>query len=385
MSQVTVSGSTSPKPRTWSALLRVGLALGSTLFTCALLEVALRVVHPIPLHSTDTYLAPISPDGAGPGAKAGAMLLVPGSEGRDTKPEFDVPVKINSHGLRDREFTYEKAPNTYRILVLGDSQTFGFGVHAEESYPKVLERLLRKESRRPVEVINTGVPGSGTAHQLFFLEHQGWKYQPDLVVVGYFFNDITNNSLCQLYNVRDGRLIRSAATSLREEDELWKQSDGKKGVIAYHLPKVSRPNPPFWIRHSHLARLVRQSISNVKQQSTQEVRTDRMANARKLTTHLLGEISRQCEERGIPCVVALLPSIRECIHRPDEDLAVRNADLLTQVKGPKTITFDLMPAFRKAGYQPLFYPQDEHFTAAGHQKVGELLAGKIRQVEKRFQ
>lgn len=385
MSEVTLSEPSRSKARGLALLLKAGLAMGSTLFTCALLEVALRVVHPIPLHSTDTYLAPISPDGAGPGAKAGAMLLVPGSEGRDTKSEFDVPVKINSHGLRDREFAYEKPPGTYRILVLGDSQTFGFGVHAEESYPKVLERILRKEARQPVEVINTGVPGSGTAHQLFFLEHQGWKYQPDLVVVGYFFNDITNNSLCQLYAVRDGRLTRNASTALREEDDLWKQSQGKEGVIAYHLPKVSRPNPPFWIRHSHLARLVRQSTANMRLRSQRELQTERMAGARTLTTHLLGEISRQCEERGVKCVVALLPSIRECKHRPDEDLAVRNADLLTQLGGPKTTTYDLMPAFRQAGYQPLFYPQDEHFTAAGHQKVGELLAEKVRRVEEKLQ
>ena len=55
-----------------------------------------------------------------------------------------VPVHTNSLGVRDdREFPLEKAPNTFRILVLGDSVTFGHGSLYETTYPHLLEQRLR--------------------------------------------------------------------------------------------------------------------------------------------------------------------------------------------------------------------------------------------------
>ena len=100
-------------------------------------------------------------------------------------------VKINSQGLRDYEYPLQKAPNTFRIIVLGDSVTFGTGVTMEETYAKRLEIMLNAGSSQwHYEVLNFGIPGAQTHHELSYFEKKGLRYQPDLLILGYFLNDL---------------------------------------------------------------------------------------------------------------------------------------------------------------------------------------------------
>lgn len=104
-----------------------------------------------------------------------------------------VPAHTNSLGFRDnREYPLAKSPGTFRILVLGDSVTFGHGALYETSYPYLLEQQLR--AWRPEvkwEVWNLGVPGYNTAQELAQLRQVGDRYHPDLVVVGFYLNDFS--------------------------------------------------------------------------------------------------------------------------------------------------------------------------------------------------
>lgn len=107
----------------------------------------------------------------------------------------DVPVHTNSLGLRDdREYDLRKKPGTFRILVLGDSVTFGHGSIAENTSPRLLEGKLR--AWRPEvdwQVWNAAVPGYNTAQELAHLLEVGPSFQPDLVIVGFYENDLFDN------------------------------------------------------------------------------------------------------------------------------------------------------------------------------------------------
>lgn len=106
-----------------------------------------------------------------------------------------VPVRTNSLGFRDdREYGLDKTPGTFRIIVLGDSVTFGHGALYETTYPYLVEQRL-KGWRPDVkwEVWNLGVPGYNTSDELEYLNQVGGRYQPDLVVVGFYPNDFTAN------------------------------------------------------------------------------------------------------------------------------------------------------------------------------------------------
>jgi hypothetical protein len=106
-----------------------------------------------------------------------------------------VPVHINSLELRDpREYPVEKGPNVFRVLVLGDSVTFGHGSVYEHTYPFLLEQQLRRW--RPDinwQVWNAAVPGYNTSQELAHLLEVGDRVKPDLVVVGFFANDLSDN------------------------------------------------------------------------------------------------------------------------------------------------------------------------------------------------
>ena len=106
-----------------------------------------------------------------------------------------VPVRINNLGFRDeRDYSLAKGPKTFRIVVLGDSVTFGHGSVYEHSYPYLLERRLT-QWRPDVDwqVWNLAVPGYNTSQELEHLKEIGPQFSPDLVIVGFFENDLVDN------------------------------------------------------------------------------------------------------------------------------------------------------------------------------------------------
>ncbi len=85
---------------------------------------------------------------------------------------------INEKGLRDDDVPHEKPENWFRILLLGDSRSFGFGVPIEQHFSRILEGYFTN-----LDVINMAVDGYGIDQELLLLEMEGFKYQPDLVMV----------------------------------------------------------------------------------------------------------------------------------------------------------------------------------------------------------
>ena len=106
-------------------------------------------------------------------------------------------IDVNSHGRRDRERSFDKPDGTCRIVVLGDSLMEGLQVAGQNTFSSVLETALRTDpSVAPahVEVLNTGVSGYGTDNELLYFRNEGYRYAPDLVILGFTIgNDIRNN------------------------------------------------------------------------------------------------------------------------------------------------------------------------------------------------
>jgi hypothetical protein len=112
---------------------------------------------------------------------AGYTLMKPGSH-----YEWQgITVDINSHGLRGPETSYEKPPATFRILNLGDSVVMGWGVREENTYGQRLESLLNEQGigNLRYEVINAGVPGWNLENELAYLQAEGLKFEPDLILL----------------------------------------------------------------------------------------------------------------------------------------------------------------------------------------------------------
>ncbi|GJM15980.1 MAG: hypothetical protein DHS20C13_13070 [Thermodesulfobacteriota bacterium] len=99
---------------------------------------------------------------------------------------MDVMVDINSDGLRDKEYPVSRS-DKHRIIFLGDSLTFGWGVKEEETFATLIEEDLSSSS--PTEVLNFGTGNYNTEQEVNLFIEKGLKYNPDKVVLFYFIND----------------------------------------------------------------------------------------------------------------------------------------------------------------------------------------------------
>jgi len=101
--------------------------------------------------------------------------------------------ETNGKGLRGTKYLYEKPNGTCRILMVGDSYLFGWGIQWKDTMPLKLEQLLNKEpieSGRKYEVINAGICGYDTVQESEFFKKEGIKYNPDTVILYFVVNDM---------------------------------------------------------------------------------------------------------------------------------------------------------------------------------------------------
>jgi len=111
---------------------------------------------------------------------------------RELRARNGILMKTNQFGMRDDEPSAQQTDSPCRIAVLGDSYTFGLGVQEEETYPKVLEKLLRQSpvaARCQFEVLNFGVVGYSAYDESLVLRYRVVDFNPRVIVIGYVLND----------------------------------------------------------------------------------------------------------------------------------------------------------------------------------------------------
>ncbi|HMB93078.1 MAG TPA: GDSL-type esterase/lipase family protein, partial [Rhodothermales bacterium] len=110
----------------------------------------------------------------------------PGAVVRKQGPEFSATYAIGAQGQRvastSRQATAATPPDPFRIVLIGDSFTFGIGADYEATWAHVLEQTLQ-ERGWAVEVFNAGVPGYDTRTEALYVDELLPQLQPDLVVL----------------------------------------------------------------------------------------------------------------------------------------------------------------------------------------------------------
>lgn len=190
---------------------RRALALGC-LLALALLEGGVRALGLAP--ATPSEYAQFVPDDVLPWKPAPHSTR----EGTIASGEFDYRYVHNGAGFRDREHSLAKPADTFRIVAVGDSFTYGVGASANETWPARLEQALealRLPDDPHFEVLNLGIPRYWPEPEALVVEHYGLRYAPDLVVVAFLANDF-NDTLAGLdgLQVSRGFLLTRAAARL---------------------------------------------------------------------------------------------------------------------------------------------------------------------------
>lgn len=92
--------------------------------------------------------------------------------------------------LQDYFYQQKKPANTFRIIAIGDSFTFGFNNAFDDSWPKRLERMLNLNvGEKKVEVINFGRPGYSASQEVSLVQNAVKSYEPDLIILEVTLND----------------------------------------------------------------------------------------------------------------------------------------------------------------------------------------------------
>jgi lysophospholipase L1-like esterase len=162
------------------------LAGGTVVFGLLVLELVLRKVMP-----------PVLPGAATadtPKAALYSWALPPHSWMSVADPDTGriSYFRTNARGWKDREHTLTKPKGTFRIVVLGDSYTYGV-VPMDQQYTTRVETMLRGRGRPQCEVISIGVSGWGTDQALEALLAEGLRYRPDMVIYQFCSNDLLEN------------------------------------------------------------------------------------------------------------------------------------------------------------------------------------------------
>jgi len=221
---------------------------------------------------------------------------------------FTIPVSTNSLGLRDSEPVMPKPPGTFRIVALGDSFTMALGARVEDGYIEVLERMLNDAADKhfTVDVVNCGVGGYNTRQELAFLRSIGVKLDPDLVLLGFQVNDITEQAPLCLDDF--GLLRRCDSADLGEH---------RYDALVYN-PARDRTLAEWMLEESQLIRFI---AGRKIHGQTNVLRAAAGGRDRKEAAEALLEMRDYLAERQLPFFVGLFPLI--------EDLTTKDPDAET--------------------------------------------------------
>ncbi|MFH1784729.1 MAG: SGNH/GDSL hydrolase family protein [bacterium] len=130
-------------------------------------------------------------------------------------------VQHNSEGFRDRN--YQMTKKIPRIVILGDSFTWGFGVEAHQRFSNILERDYFNNR---VEVINLGICGYGTDQEYLMLKNYGFSYNPDLVILMFqISSDLIENMSSVQYKQNKPYYIFKNGNLTLKKNSLSKQTN----------------------------------------------------------------------------------------------------------------------------------------------------------------
>lgn len=332
-------------------------------------------------------------------------LLKPGGSavyGIRTSPEdmTKVEYEVSPQGLRDRTYG-PKAPDEFRILLLGDSFTMGHAVTPENTISRQLEDLLKSENlSKRVTVINAGMNGAGQFQERGMLLKRGFALQPDLVILQCFMiNDIddclnTIGKSTRAYYPGWHKILnvlrRQSEFPYRVDRWLWNHSHayaltvyalGAQGQAAHVLStcRLFKPAPKL-------------DLSPIEEWAFWlDVNRTRMypelQEGWELFEHLVRDIREDCRKRDVDFAAYCIPGVGELSRTLWESLVKEHGtpkkfvrflaiqrvmEFLEKETIPAISLIETLLPYQDRVHE-IFYPLDGHPNAAGNHLIAKCL------------
>ncbi len=320
----------------------------------------------------------------------------PGARVTYKRPEYQVEVAINSWGLRDPERAPDAAART-RVLALGDSFVEGYSVPLASTVTQVLERRLRAGGQ-DVDVINGGTGGYSTDQEYLFYQGEGLKYDPRVVLLFFYYNDVLLNARRNYFGAPKPQLRADASTLVavnlplspprakEQRSEAPPQEPPERSASAlydYVRDRLMRGAPRAY---NHLAALgLWPALRGQKPAETLEAyaleRSDAMRRGWAVVGGVLRALRDDCERRGAHVLVVYVPArfeiddsvwdLQRIAYTLDErgyDRRVVARRLSKAADEAQVELLDLTePLSRAEGFwTPTYYRLDGHWNERGH-------------------
>ncbi|MGH0031276.1 MAG: alginate O-acetyltransferase AlgX-related protein [Myxococcota bacterium] len=367
------------------------LVAGSLLFCALVGEVALRIAWGGYYEKFD----PERPFGEYDFHPTRGLMPGKGVEQFDWNREFQIWKRHNSLGFRGPEFPLEKPPGTTRVLVLGDSMTYGTGVEYEETFSARLDAM-----DPTLHVINGGTPGYHGGHQLLLLEEWIEPLQPDLVLVAYFWNDLwgafgvggeRRSGGFAHYDLRDGELVFVPADPPTPEnpsfDHLRRRHERRARRYGGFLASESYLYRFLSDRMKILGYAIRDWRGEATEVETGgELDAAQEEAAWQLSYALLRRQRQVAREHGakfailvVPDQVQVEPDVKVLAVPPVLWHIQERIRAFAEAEGvPLVEPLETMRAIREREGEPQYHRIDRHWNRLGHRHMAEVLDRELR-------
>ncbi|HXF47565.1 MAG TPA: SGNH/GDSL hydrolase family protein [Burkholderiaceae bacterium] len=265
----------------------------------------------------------------------------------------------NSAGFRGREIAQKKQLGATRVLVLGDSYVWGFGVQDDEVFTS------RMESFCPgIEAVNFGVSGYSTDQELLLYRDKGAAYGPDVVVLVLAGNDYEDNARSKVY------VYYHKPAFILDGDRLVLTNDPvpQSNVLLRTLAQIAQRSYVLTQMNRTIEAMARGASAAPKAAPTPGQATEALAATRPfprtagqaITVRLVRELATAVRSTGSQFVVVFTDGQGEVAR-----------ELTRAVADPAIVYVYLDDVFREAESGDLHLPQDFHWNAAGHALVAQ--------------
>jgi hypothetical protein len=299
------------------------------------------------------------------------------------------PVTHNSRGGRGREVDFAKPPGVARVVVLGDSQAWGYGVGDDETIAAQLETLLAADARgRRTEVVNLGVSGYGTDQAFLKFLIDGLRYAPDEAVFVVFKNDLVENATTRYWGIEKPRLfLRGGELCLGNvpprkapgwpEDRLVAEGPHLVRVPLLGAIDLDRSQTfRFFARRQWRSSLLAPAQADLAAVRLHlpclENRETYPGEGEEILVRAFRELATICRSRRVGLTVLFVPRPRE-VETPEAPTYYRGIQAVFDREGIPAV--DLRERARDRGLTAaaLFGPGDAHLSAAGSRFAAELI------------
>ncbi|MBU1042784.1 MAG: SGNH/GDSL hydrolase family protein [Candidatus Omnitrophica bacterium] len=273
---------------------------------------------------------------------------------------------LNKDGFRDNEFALTKLKDTIRIIMLGDSITFGVPADKEHTFAQLLEKNLKEKNQLAYDVMNLGIPGYNIVSEVELLKVFGIKYKPDIVILNFFWND----SDLYPYTYYDFFWDRDGTPAQKR----WTQRYYSSTYL----------NLKRYFLRSHLFSLLLSALDKIKDTNNFELgkyKNRRIDNDSSLLDKKIAELNTLAIKHNFKLLICLHP-----VFDYDTAKAHSNYKKLKDIARQLNIAFiDLLPFYIRESADPRIFienPKDTfHPNTKGHELIARILAEKLKELK----